>query len=108
MALWMGVQRGGGGLQGAGTGRLRKVDSFQFRLRLSLRLWRWRWRGERASARVCGVMAAGVILGQIQHECASLTPRKDIGAAMDMYPCSSQRCGVHTSRKVFFWIWMLD
>ena len=57
-------------------------------------------------ARVCGATPVDVILGQIQHECASLTPRMGIGAVVDMYPCSSQRCGFYTVNSgavVFFW-----
>ena len=49
------------------------------RLRLSLRLGRWRWRGVASErARVWWALTqqlATCILGQIQHGCASLTPR---------------------------------
>ena len=55
-------------------------------LRLRLRRWRWRWRwrgmawrGERARARVWWEPAVHFTLGQIQHCCASLTPRAAIG-----------------------------
>jgi hypothetical protein len=52
---------------------------------------------------VCGATPVDVILGQIQHKCASLTPRMGIGAVEDMYPCSSQRCGFKQSvRGQFF------
>ena len=54
---------------------------------------------------MCGATPVDVILGQIQHKCASLTPRMGIGAVEDMYPCSSQRCGFKQSvRGQFFFL----
>ena len=63
----------------AGGGIMLAAYFLCLRLRLSLRLGRWRWRGVASErARVWWALTqqlATCILGQIQHGCASLTPR---------------------------------
>ena len=59
------VGRGGGGTK----------PTADLGLGLALGFWRWRWRGERARACVVCTYPKTNPTGQIQHGCASLTPR---------------------------------